>query len=208
MKKKIKYNLLKALVPLLSLLLRMLSRTIRWEKRPDYELYKGKVIALLHGNALCVALAGIDRDIYTLVSRFRDGDLADALLRRLGYRTVRGSTEEGRAEKGGRTALLRLVQVLKEGQTVAITVDGPKGPAGKVKEGVLFLAQKTGKPIAPVYVKVEKAIRLNSWDKFTIPLPFTKAYWLAGKDIYVKEGEDIEEKRRLLEEVLAKLSES
>jgi lysophospholipid acyltransferase (LPLAT)-like uncharacterized protein len=141
------------------------------------------------------------------VSRFRDGDLADSLLRRLGYITVRGSTEEGKVEKGGRTALLKLMQALKEGHTVAITVDGPKGPAGVVKEGVLFLAQKTEKPIVPVYVKVERAIRLNSWDRFVIPLPFTKARWLAGHELYVKEGEDLKEKKRLLEEAFLKLLE-
>lgn len=60
---------------------------------------------------------GLDRGIVVLVSRFRDGDIADGLLKRFGFETVRGSTEEGREEKGGRSALLKLMELLKEGKT-------------------------------------------------------------------------------------------
>lgn len=203
--KRFKYTLIKLFIPLAVFFLRLLSRTVRWERRVDYELFRGKIIALLHGNALCVALLGIDRGVYTMVSRFRDGDLADRILRGLGFNVVRGSSEEGKPQKGGRTALLKLIEVLKGKNTVALTVDGPKGPACVVKEGIVFLAQKTGAPIVPFYVKFERSIKLNSWDRFTIPLPFSRARILIGKEISVGPKDDTEKKRRELQDILEEL---
>ncbi len=206
MKKRLRRQLGVWLAPVVAFLLRLLHKTVRWDRRIDYELYRGKIIAILHGNALCVALLGIDRGIYTLVSRFRDGDIADRLLTSLGYKVVRGSSEEGKREKGGSSGLLRLIKVLREGGTVAITVDGPKGPAGSVKPGIIMLAQKSGTPIVPVYVEFEKKLVLNTWDRLTIPLPFSRARIRLGKPLWVSEGEHIELKREELEEVLSSLS--
>jgi lysophospholipid acyltransferase (LPLAT)-like uncharacterized protein len=204
--KRLKHRLSLILVPFVAVLIRLMHKTIRWDKRIDYELYKGKIIALLHGNALGVAMLGIDRNIYTLVSRFRDGDIAERFLLSLGYRVIRGSTEEGKPQKGGSVGLLKLLKVLKEGQTVAITVDGPKGPYGKVKPGIILLAQKSGIPIIPVYVSFDWSIKLNTWDKFTIPLPFSKAKVRIGHPIWVLPEDSVEVKREELEEVLSSLS--
>ncbi|RME12084.1 MAG: DUF374 domain-containing protein, partial [Aquificota bacterium] len=176
------------------------------ERRIDYELYKGKIIALLHGNALGVAMLGIDRGIYALVSRFRDGDIAERFLLSLGYRVVRGSSEEGKPQKGGSVGLLRLIKLLRDGNTVAITVDGPKGPYGKAKSGVILLARKTGVPIIPVYVELSWRIRLNTWDRLTIPLPFSRARVKIGNPIWVLPEDSTESKREELEEVLSFLS--
>ncbi|MEJ7620853.1 MAG: DUF374 domain-containing protein, partial [Aquificaceae bacterium] len=111
--KRLRHRLSVFLAPFVAFLLRLIHKTIRWDKRIDYELYRGKVIALLHGNALGVAMLGIDRGIYALVSRFRDGDIAEKFLLSLGYRVVRGSSEEGKPQKGGSVGLLRLVKVLR-----------------------------------------------------------------------------------------------
>ncbi len=204
--KRLRYKLSVFLAPFVAFLLRIIHKTIRWEKRIDYELYRGKVIALLHGNALGVAMLGIDRGIYALVSRFRDGDIAERFLLSLGYRVVRGSSEEGKPQKGGSVGLLKLVKVLKEGETVAITVDGPKGPYGKVKPGIILLAQKTGVPIIPVYVHFDWYIRLKTWDRLVIPIPFSRARASIGEPIWVQEEDSVEAKREELEEVLSFLS--
>ncbi|MFN3265026.1 MAG: lysophospholipid acyltransferase family protein [Aquificaceae bacterium] len=206
MRKKLKHRLSVLLAPLVAFLLRLIHKTIRWERRIDYELYKGKIIALLHGNALGVAMLGIDRGIYALVSRFRDGDIAERFLLSLGYRVVRGSSEEGKPQKGGSVGLLRLIKLLRDGNTVAITVDGPKGPYGKAKSGVILLARKTGVPIIPVYVELSWRIRLNTWDRLTIPLPFSRARVKIGNPIWVLPEDNIESKREELEEILFSLS--
>ncbi len=204
--KRLRHKLSVFLAPFVAFLLRLIHKSIRWDRRIDYELYRGKIIALLHGNALGVAMLGIDRDIYALVSRFRDGDIAEKFLLSLGYRVVRGSSEEGKPQKGGSVGLLRLVKVLKEGNTVAITVDGPKGPYGKVKAGVILLAQKTGVPIIPVYVDFEWYIRLKTWDRLIIPIPFSRAKVRIGNPLWVLPEDSIEAKREELEEVLSSLS--
>jgi hypothetical protein len=203
--RKLRRELVILLLPFISLLLRLWARTIRWQNRYDFDKDKGKIYALWHGYALALAFFGLDRGIVVLVSRFRDGDIADGLLKRFGFETVRGSTEEGREEKGGRSALLKLTKLLKEGKNVAITVDGPKGPPLKAKDGVIFLAQKTCAVIVPVCVKFEKFFRLNTWDRLVIPYPFTKAQLLVGKEIKVNPEDTLENKRRELEEELLRL---
>lgn len=195
-------------MPVIVLLTRILARTIRWKKRYDFDKDRGTIYAIWHGQALALAMFGMDRGIYTLASRFRDGEIATALLKGLGFNVVRGSTEEGKVEKGGRTGTLKLIDALKRGKNVAITVDGPKGPAFKVKKGVVFLAQKTGAKIIPAVVKFERAKILNSWDRFTIPYPFTKGVVVIGMPIEVKEGDDLELKRLELEKALSGLSSS
>jgi len=204
--KKLKYSLLFFLSPFISLLLRILGRTIRWNIRYEFRKDRGKIYALWHGDALGLALYALDRDIVVLVSRFRDGELATRILHGLGFQTVRGSSEEGKAHKGGRTATKRLMELLKEGKNVAITVDGPKGPPRKVKKGVIFLAQKTGSAVIPVSVRFEKCVRLNTWDSLVIPFPFTKGEVLIGKELRFSPEENPENARRKLEEILSKLS--
>ena len=204
--KKIKYLLIRLVLPLLVLYVRIVSRTIRWEKRYDFDKNRGKIYAIWHGNALCIAMIGIDRGIYTLVSRYRDGDIADYVLRKLGYNVIRGSTEEGKVEKGGRVGILKLLRALEKGYNVAITVDGPKGPPFVVKKGVVFLAQKSGSPIVPAYAHFEKKIRLNTWDLFTIPLPFSKARLVLGKEIYVGEEDSIDNVVQELQRELLQIS--
>jgi lysophospholipid acyltransferase (LPLAT)-like uncharacterized protein len=208
MRKKIKFRVILALMPFVVLITRILARTIRWKKRYDFDRDGKTIYAIWHGQALALAMFGMDRGIYTLASRFIDGEIATVLLKGMGFRVVRGSTEEGRAEKGGRTGTLKLIEVLKKGGKVAITVDGPKGPAFKVKKGVVFLAQKTGARIVPAVVKFERAKTLNSWDRFTIPYPFSKGVVLVGEPITVSENEDLEEKRLELERALLELSSS
>ncbi len=203
--RKLRRELVILLLPFISLLLRLWSRTIRWQSRYDFEKDRGKIYALWHGYALALAFFGIDRGIVVLVSRFRDGDIADGILKRFGFETVRGSAEEGREGKGGRIALLKLMELLKEGKNIAITVDGPKGPPFKAKKGVVFLAQKTGAVIVPACVKFERYLRLNTWDKVVIPYPFTRAQLLVGKEIKVGPEDDPEEKKRELEEELFRL---
>ncbi len=208
MRRKIKFRLALALTPLIVLLVRILGRTIRWRKRYEFSKDRGKIYALWHGHALALTLFGMDRGIYTIASRSEDGEIAARIAEGLGYRVVRGSTEEGRVDKGGRRSAIQLIRALREGHNVAITVDGPKGPAYKVQKGVIFLAQKTGAPIVPAAVRLERYKALKTWDRLMVPLPFTRAEALIGEEIIVREEDDLEEKRLELEKALSELSSS
>ena len=102
----------------------------------------------------------------------------DSMSRFFGFQTVPVTSPQ--------RATLRLVQLLKEGSRIALAVDGPYGPRGAVKPGAVYLAQKTGRPIVPMRIEVEKSFRLEwRWDKYEIPFPFTKATISFEKPIYV-----------------------
>ncbi len=128
------------------------------------------IYPIWHGHLLVHAYAFRNRGINVLVSRSRDGELIARALKKLGYGVVRGSSS-----RGGTRAVLEMLEILSRGGQVAITPDGPRGPAYKVKDGVALVAQKSGAPVFPAVVEFARpAIRLSSWDRFLIPMPFAR----------------------------------
>lgn len=103
-----------------------------------------------------------------LVSASKDGALATEFMKHIGLNGVRGSS----SRRGGQ-AFLELTTWLERKMDVAITPDGPRGPRYKLSPGVVRLAQKTGVPVMIVDIKFARCIRLKSWDRFAIPLPFS-----------------------------------
>ncbi|HTE47142.1 MAG TPA: DUF374 domain-containing protein, partial [Gemmatimonadaceae bacterium] len=99
----------------------------------------------------------------------------------LGYRTVRGSTSRGAAR-----ALLGLARVINEGADLAITPDGPRGPAKSYAPGALVIAQRTNAPIIAVAVAATSAWRLGTWDRFLIPRPFARVEIAYSDAVYVE----------------------
>jgi lysophospholipid acyltransferase (LPLAT)-like uncharacterized protein len=137
-------------------------RRLRADGRPFiFSLWHGHLLPLLwHHRGSRVAI---------LISEHRDGELIARAAQWLGYNLVRGSTTRG-AER----ALLSLVRELKAGREVAVTPDGPRGPARKFAPGALIAAQRSGAPILPVAASADRAWRLGSWDRFVIPKPFAR----------------------------------
>jgi lysophospholipid acyltransferase (LPLAT)-like uncharacterized protein len=109
------------------------------------------------------------QSVAVLVSAHRDGEIVARIAERLGMRTVRGSTTRGAAR-----ALLGVVRELEEGREVAVTPDGPRGPAKKFASGALVAAHRARAPIIGIGVSARRAWRLRSWDRFMIPTPFTR----------------------------------
>jgi lysophospholipid acyltransferase (LPLAT)-like uncharacterized protein len=99
-----------------------------------------------------------------MISRSRDGELVAGIAERLGLIPVRGSTTEG-----GREALLAIARELRKNPAVIHIVDGPTGPKGVVKPGLIAMAQVSGAVILPVIVSADRAWIMNSWDKFWSP---------------------------------------
>ena len=102
-------------------------------------------------------------------------------------KAVRGSTT-----RGGVRALIKLKNIAEAGYHPMLTPDGPRGPIYKVQHGILFLALKTGLPIIPVGTALSHKIKVGSWDKMRVPLPFGKTALTYGKAVYVKSDEDME----------------
>jgi len=127
------------------------------------------VFACWHGQMLPLLWAHRDQGIAILVSEHRDGEIIARIARTIGFNSVRGSTSRG----AGR-ALLGLVAELQRGRAVAVTPDGPRGPAGHFAPGALVAAQRAGVPLLTVGAHASSAWHLKSWDRFLIPKPFAR----------------------------------
>lgn len=125
------------------------------------------VYAVWHGNLLPALALFRDRGFATLVSRSRDGELAARVLASMAV-VVRGSSSAG-----GATGLRGLVRAGREGRSIVLTPDGPRGPRHSVAEGIVRAAALTGHPIVPVGIAATTGVRLKSWDRFLIPAPGT-----------------------------------
>ena len=162
-----------------------------------YAVYHGCMAALMHFNP---------RDKVTiLVSNSRDGEMIAQAAEGMGFRTARGSTG-----RGGVRGMLEMIEAAKAGQSLAMLVDGPKGPRHVVKPGAVKLAQVTGLPIVPIGLASHEAWWMRSWDRFTTASwgsPFSLIY---GEPMHVEEnaGEDkLEEQCAQLDAYMRELHE-
>jgi lysophospholipid acyltransferase (LPLAT)-like uncharacterized protein len=120
-----------------------------------------------------------------LISRHRDGGYLANLAEGWGYRPIRGSTQ-----RGGEVGLLGIVRALQTGAIVAVTPDGPRGPAERVKPGAIAAAQHAGVPIIAVGANASAAWRVGSWDRMCVPMPFAKIDVRYGPPILIGSGKD------------------
>jgi lysophospholipid acyltransferase (LPLAT)-like uncharacterized protein len=127
------------------------------------------VFALWHGDMLPLLYHHRDEGVSVLISEHRDGELIARIAEALGFRTVRGSTSRGASR-----ALVGLARELANGHDIAITPDGPRGPARSFAPGALIAAQRARAPIIVVGISAKPAWRLDTWDRFVIPRPFAK----------------------------------
>lgn len=126
--------------------------------------------------------------IRVLTSRSYDGEYIARIIERLGFRAVRGSSSRGAVQ-----SLRELQRELEQGEFVAFTIDGPRGPRYIAKPGPIHLARVTGAPIFCFYVAVERAWILNSWDAFIIPKPFSRVHCYVRSPISVAAEADHDE---------------
>ena len=142
---------------------------------------RGFIFSLWHGQLLPLLAHHRDQQARVLISEHRDGEIIARIAESLGFRTLRGSTT-----RGGARALLAMCDALERGEEIAITPDGPRGPAHVFAPGALVAAQRAGVPIVPVGVAVSSAWRLRSWDAFTIPKPFARLTIAYGAPLTVE----------------------
>lgn len=144
-----------------------------------------KVIAFWHGSMLPVWFyfrklknkAGI-------VSKSKDGQILSDYLQLLNFRLVRGSSS-----KGGKEVIENAV-LHAQSSTIFITPDGPRGPNRKMKIGAVLISYKAKVPLQLCSVETGWSIKLNSWDRFEVPLPFSKITLKFSEMIEFKSLED------------------
>lgn len=152
--------------------------------RAEREAGRAVIITLWHGQMLPLLYQHRGEGVAILISEHRDGEIIARIATSLGHRTVRGSTTRG----AGR-ALLSMVRQVESGQDIAVTPDGPRGPAKSFAPGALIVAQRTGAAIIPATVVARSAWRLKSWDRFMIPRPFTRIVISYGAAAHVRTGD-------------------
>ena len=115
-------------------------------------------------------------NIKVLISKHRDGDIIAQLISNLGFEAIRGSTHKTNKikNKGGLLSARKMIKSLKNGISIGISPDGPKGPRHKVSEGILSISRLSESVILPVGIGFKKKWVLNTWDKFIIPKPFNE----------------------------------
>ena len=141
------------------------------------------VICLWHDELFPLIYLQKDLDIVCIVSDSKDGTILNKLMSKLGLRTAAGSSR-----RNGLKALLQASKLMKDGTVHGcITVDGPMGPRHEVKDGAFLLALKAGAKIVPVRLDLKKSLKIPSWDKFQIPLPFSTVEVIFGDGFFVTE---------------------
>jgi lysophospholipid acyltransferase (LPLAT)-like uncharacterized protein len=121
------------------------------------------------------------RTALALISRSRDGQFISDVAARFGVRSARGSTS-----RHGLAAALTAIHAARDARLdLVVTPDGPRGPRYRVQPGILRLAQATGRPIVTVTTHLRWKKVLKSWDRFQIPLPFSRCELVSGEPIFV-----------------------
>ncbi|MDX8401704.1 MAG: lysophospholipid acyltransferase family protein [Mariprofundaceae bacterium] len=174
---------------LIYLIYRLLCLTVRWEyvgERYDPRATRPFVLGFWHARILMLPYMFRGWPGALLISEHRDGEMIARAAKLMGLDSVRGSSTRG----GGR-ALLALIRLARKGLPVAVTPDGPTGPAEVVKPGVVQLARKSGLPFRSACYATERHWRLGTWDRFYVPKPFTRGVFVLGEEVWP--GEDDEE---------------
>jgi lysophospholipid acyltransferase (LPLAT)-like uncharacterized protein len=150
-------------------------------------LMQPSIMCFWHGKSFLpiMQIRHLGHQRYTgFVSHSKDGELLAQLLKKIGYQVVRGSSS-----KKGLSGLIQLIKMLRNGYTVGITPDGPRGPRHKVDSGCAYLAAKTQLPILPIGSAYTREKKFHSWDQFEYPLPFTQAVLYLGEPLWVSAAE-------------------
>jgi lysophospholipid acyltransferase (LPLAT)-like uncharacterized protein len=148
--------------------------------RPAEYPFDAQIFAISERDLLVLPRMTDETRFTALIATGRDGDLATAAAEALGLSVVRGSSR-----RAGHMAFSELVRALERNAgPAAIVVDGPLGPAGEPKPGVLACAAATGRCVVPVGAAARRAIVLTpSWSKLYLPLPFTEVVIVCGAPI-------------------------
>jgi hypothetical protein len=205
----ISQRILLALVPrIVWALLRVVSLTWRFETIAEpgaIPLPFGRgagpeIYCFWHQCVLPCAVYFRDTHATILISRSFDGELITRILNIFGFHAVRGSSS-----RGAREGLLGLKQVIESGGPAIFTADGPRGPIYETKMGPIKLAQMTGAPIGAFHLQPQHAWVMSSWDRFLVPMPFTRIVVSWTRFIHVSSDIPAEEFEPMRQELNASI---
>ncbi len=174
------------------------------EVDPVHPGFRGvKIYIFWHENILMPLYLRGHANIAMLLSRHADANVLDRVARMMGFGVVRGSTF-----RGGSVALRELAERAAV-SNLTITPDGPRGPRRRLAPGCIFLASTLGIPIVVMGMGFDRPWRANTWDRFAIPRPFSRARGVVSRAVAIPPDLDrdgIEQHRQGIERLLTGLS--
>ncbi len=173
------------------------SRPLIGEKPVIFALWHNRIFTM---PPIWQRTGGMDRKSVVLTSASKDGTTLATAMETFGLGAIRGSSSRRAV-----SALIGMKKALREGFDVCVTPDGPKGPRYSVQPGVIKIAQATETEIVPIHIRYGAAWRLKSWDRFVIPMPFSKVSITFGEPQGIPKNlseEDFEKARLALQECL------
>lgn len=157
---------------------------VRWHDKQIMEEFIAAdqpwILSMWHNCSTFAPWAMRNRNLTCMVSASRDGEYVARLGALFGNRTVRGSSS-----KGSSSATRAVLKLLRSGEAIALTPDGPRGPKYSVQSGVLWLASAGKAPIVPLHIEASRQWVLKSWDNHRFPKPFSTIHIGIGKPISV-----------------------
>ena len=172
--------------------------------KENMEEDKPYVLALWHNKVVATVLAlGFIKKRAGLASPSADGELISVPLEKLGYKMIRGSSGKD-SVKG----LVQLIKAVKKGYTIGTPLDGPKGPRFEAKQGMMYVAQKSGRPMVFMGAAYSKKWVLSkTWDKCQIPKPFSKVICVISEPFYLEKSIPVEDYKEIVEKKLNDINE-
>ena len=171
----------------IGIIIALLMITIRWhvvdrsKSQKFMASQKGIIMVFWHERVMSMPwLWPSTYRLYALQSPHPDGQMMSRAIGCFGVKTVWGSSN-----RNPLSGLRGLKRVLDKGDSVAITPDGPRGPARKCALGPVAIAQLAGKPIVPMCWAVDRYWRASGWDRLIIPKPFARGRFIIGEPIYL-----------------------
>jgi len=184
----------------------ILMLTVRWRAHQGQNIKDilhsedGVVLVFWHERLLAMPWLWPSRfPLFALQSPHPDGRMMSHAIGCFGVKTVWGSSN-----RSPLSGLRGLKRVLDNGHSVAITPDGPRGPARICAAGPVSIAQMAGKPIIPMCWSVDRYWRATGWDRFIIPKPFARGEFVMGAPIHVSKitKSELEEARMALQNAM------
>lgn len=190
--------------------LRVCYATLRWEREGQEKVESvwarhtgqpggGAILCFWHARIPLAPLswpqATDHQDMRALISMSADGEFITQAMGRIGFPAIRGSSKKNTApgkNKHGEAAFREMIKWVKDGGAVAITPDGPRGPAEHMEPGTISLARVTGAPVMLVGLASKPCIRIGSWDRTLIPLPFSKGAMVWDGPLQARREDDPE----------------
>jgi lysophospholipid acyltransferase (LPLAT)-like uncharacterized protein len=153
------------------------------ERRRERTIY-----AFWHRHLLLMPYCYRGDRIHMLSSHHRDAEIIVRAMRTFGISAIRGSST-----RGGAVGLKGLLREAAAGSDLAFTPDGPKGPPGVVKLGVIQAAALGGLPIQPIAIGATRRwVLAKTWDQFEVPKPFSRVEFVYGEPLQVPRRADLE----------------